>query len=56
MEVLFRDLRLLSAGTRLLKLLWVLKTTLTVGMIVFTVWEAGGALLAKKSAAALPQK
>ncbi|HIU35791.1 MAG TPA: hypothetical protein IAC53_04185 [Candidatus Fimenecus excrementigallinarum] len=56
MDVLLRDLRLLSAGTRLLKLLWALKTALTVGMIVFTVWEAGGALLAKKTAAALPQR
>ncbi len=50
MEQFLRDLRIVRAGTRILQILCLLKTTLTVGIIVFSVLEACGALSERKSA------
>lgn len=39
MDILLRDLRILGAGTKLIRLLYLLKAALTVGTIVFTAFE-----------------
>ncbi len=43
MKVFFRDMRILQTGTRLLRILYLAKTALTVGIIVFTALEIGRA-------------
>lgn len=53
MDVLFRDMRIISIGTRLIKGLYLLKTALTVGIIVFSALELCTAVREKKEA--MPQ-
>lgn len=48
MDILLRDLRILGTGTRLIRLLYLLKAALTVGIIVFTALEIGTAVRAKR--------
>lgn len=50
MDVLFRDMRIVRIGAQLLKVLYILKTALTVGIIVFSVLEAYTALRSKSKA------
>ena len=48
MDVFLRDMRILGTGAKILKILYLLKTALTVAIIVFSVSEVAGAL--RKSA------
>lgn len=48
MDILLRDLRILGTGTRLIRLLYLLKAALTVGIIVFTALEIGTAVRTKQ--------
>lgn len=50
MDVLFRDMRILKAGTQMIKVLYILKTALTVGIIVFSALETYTALRGKSNA------
>ena len=49
MDIFLRDMRSLGTGAKILKILYLLKTALTVAIIVFSVSEVAGAL--RKSAA-----
>lgn len=49
MDVFLRDMRILGTGAKMLKILYLLKTALTVAIIVFSVSEVAGAL--RKTAA-----
>lgn len=53
MDVLFRDMRIISIGAKLIKGLYLLKTVLTVGIIVFSALELCTAVREKKEA--IPQ-
>ena len=44
MDVFLRDMRILGTGAKILKILYLLKTALTVAIIVFSVSEVAGAL------------
>ena len=48
MDIFLRDMRILGTGAKILKILYLLKTALTVAIIVFSVSEVAGAL--RKSA------
>ncbi|MGN0519656.1 MAG: hypothetical protein ACI4LB_02850 [Candidatus Fimenecus sp.] len=39
MDILFRDLRILQTGAKAIRILYLLKAALTVGIIVFTASE-----------------
>ena len=48
MDILFRDMRILRAGTKLLKILYLLRTTLSIGIVVFSALEIGAAIRERK--------
>lgn len=48
MDTLFRDMRILRAGTKLLKILYLLRTTLSIGIFVFSALEIGAAIRERK--------
>ena len=48
MDILFRDLRILQAGAKAIRILYLMKTALTVGIIVFTALELGTAVRQKQ--------
>lgn len=48
MNIILRDLQILRTGTRLIRLLYLLKAALTVGIIVFTALEVGSAVRTKQ--------
>ncbi len=50
MDVLFRDMRILKIGTQMVKALYLLKTALTVGIIVFSALETYTALRGRSKA------
>ena len=43
MDIFLRDMRILGTGAKILKILYLLKTALTVAIIVFSVSEVAGA-------------
>lgn len=49
MDIFLRDMRILGTGAKMLKILYLLKTALTVAIIVFSISEVAGAL--RKSSA-----
>ncbi len=49
METLFRDMRILRTGTKLIKVLYLLRTTLSIGIFVFSALEIGLALRERKA-------
>lgn len=50
MDILFRDMRILGTGVKIIKVLYLLKTALTVGIIVFSALEMCTAVREKKNA------
>ncbi len=48
MDVFFRDMRILQTGAKLIRILYLAKTALTVGIIVFTALEIGSAVREKR--------
>ncbi|MGN0555199.1 MAG: hypothetical protein ACI4LI_04810 [Candidatus Fimenecus sp.] len=48
MDILFRDLRILQTGAKAIRILYLLKAALTVGIIVFTASELFTAVRKKR--------
>lgn len=48
MDILFRDLRILQTGAKVIRILYLLKAALTVGIIVFTASELFTAVRKKR--------
>lgn len=48
MDILLRDMHILQAGAKAIRILYLIKTALTVGIIVFTALELGTAVRQKR--------